>query len=353
MDQEFANLMAALDWATGASDADLALRLATFPLAARRTAATVSRVVARITNMPEARTHPLRPHVMASVGIGALDTFGNIAFATGYLQAIDEAFAEAGLPLSAAAHLAHAAIASLARNIPEMTRHGTLAVELALQDGDTNSAAWNGFTISLFLATAGLTQEAIQQAEQSHTLSVELANPTLLALSRTTLGYALSSVDPDAAIGHLEEGLAILLPLGDVPLRYTADRCLARLLAARGDRRRAFEIYANILDLSVKAGRRMQNLLTVESLSVDLASAGYHAASATMIGALDAQSDAVGNPIVGRDATAELLRHTMNPESFQEHTARGRVLDADELVAFTAEALTRILADLNHRGSAD
>jgi predicted ATPase/class 3 adenylate cyclase len=347
MDQEFANLMAALDWSISIGDADLALRLAAVPIVTR-SIATVSRVIGRITNMPEARTHPLRPPVMASVGILAIDVYANLAFATEYVHTIDEAFAEAGLPLSPAAHMAHSTIASLAGDVPEMIRHGIKAVELALEEGDDYTAAWNGLTLSLFYATAGLTHEAIQQAEQSHTLSIRIANPTLLALARTTLGYALSSVDPDAALTHLEAGLTIFEPLGDEPLRYTADRCLARLLFARGEHGRAFEMYANLLDVTVKTGRRMQNVLTLESLAVDLASAGYHGASATIITAL-ADNDAISNSSLRRDATMDRLRDTMSADRFQEHTERGRTLDPDELVAFAETAVTRALDDLSSR----
>jgi predicted ATPase/class 3 adenylate cyclase len=351
MDQEFANMMAALDWSISAGDADLALRLVTLPIVARSTA-TVSRVIARITNMPEARMHPLRPSVMASAGIGALELYANTKFAAEYMEAIDEAFEEAGLALSAPAHVVHATVALLTGDVSEMTRHGHLAVELALHDGDTFDAAELGWIVSLLFATAGLTQEAIHLAQQSHTLSVELANPHLLAHSRTTLGYVLSSVDADAAIVHLEEGLALLQPFGDLPLRYTADRCLARLLASRGERRRAFEIYVDILDLSVKTGRHMQDTLTIESLSIDLAAAGYHSESATIISALE-HNDAIGNFSVSRDATVELLQRTMSPESYQEHTAQGQTLDPDELVAYARVALTSALTDVNRNASAD
>jgi hypothetical protein len=188
----------------------------------------------------------------------------------------------------------------------------------------------------------------VQLAEQAHTFGAELGNPTLLALSETTMGYALSAVDPDAAIPRLEAGLSVLRAHRDETLRYTGERCLARLLAARGELLRALEIYATVLDLSMESGAGMQIWLTFESLGVDLAAAGYHDVAAIILGALEADTDAYGNPTVGRGAAIEALKGTMGEKNFDECATRGRTMGTDELTAFTRAELTRIIAELSH-----
>jgi hypothetical protein len=347
IDREFANFAAALDWSVGTGDADLALRLAV--ALGARPEPNAGSVVGRVVSMPEARHHPLRPHAMAFSGIPALAMTGNIVLATELLRAMDAAFEEAGLELTSLAHFVHSALASVSGNMAEATAHGTAAIELALQAGDRYAAGVNSAMLALFLATAGGSDRAVQLAEQAHTFGAELESPTLLALSETAVGYALSTVDPDAAIPHLETGLSLLRARRDqMMMRYTGERCLARLHAARGELRRALEIYATVLNLSMGSGSAMQVRLTCESLGVDLTAAGFHDAGATILGAIEADTDAYpGNPMVKRGAAIATLQRTMGEKNFDECVTRGRAINADELGPFAHAMLTHIIAELD------
>lgn len=347
-DAETANFNAALDWTIGIGEADLSLRLA-IALGARP-GLQMTLALERAIDMPESRHHPLRPHAMALHGIPALVVSGNLALAADRLRQMDAAFAEAGLELSARAHIAHAAVASTSGDVAGATRHGEASIAVALGAGDRHSAGWNCVTLAMFLASAGDSDRAVELAEQGYAFGVELENPTLRALGHTTIGYALSTVDPDAAIARLESGLPVLRALRNETLRYSAECCLARLLAARGQLGEALEIYFTVLDLSARTGTNLHTFGACDSLAVDLAVAGYGDDAATMFGALEEQRVAYrGNPIVGRGAAIEALRLTMDEASYDESARRGRAMNTDGLVDYTRATLTRILDELGGR----
>ena len=63
----------------------------------------------------------------------------------------------------------------------------------------------------------------------------ELDNAILLALSDMAAAYTLSAVDAERALPRLQQAVASLRELGDETIRYTGERCHARLRARRGD----------------------------------------------------------------------------------------------------------------------
>jgi hypothetical protein len=119
----------------------------------------------------------------------------------------------------------------------------TPAIDLAARAGDDYSVAWHSATLAMFFASYGDTDSALRLAQQAHAIGEQLKNPTLLGISDISVGYAISVTDPDAAMPNLKKGRLVLRALGNQTLRYTGERTLARLVAARGEWPRAAEIY--------------------------------------------------------------------------------------------------------------
>jgi predicted ATPase/class 3 adenylate cyclase len=345
LDAELPNISAALDWAIGKEDADLAIRIGIAMVA--RPGRTTAVALERVVNMPAAQYHPLLPRAFGFGGVPSLVESGNLGLATDRLQRMDKLFEAAGLELTAAAHFCHAAVAAVSGDMAATATHGQAAIDRALQDGERYDGAWFAASIAMLFASAGDSDRAVQLADQAHLIGAELSNPTLLALSDTAAGYALSKVNPDAALARLEAGLPILRALKNETLRYTGERCLARLLTARGDLAKACGIYAAVLDQAASDGSVMQIRLTCESLGVDLVAAGYHDDAAILFGALEVPSDTYGgNPFVGRAEAIENLRGVVGPARFDEFAARGRAITVDELSAFAHAVLARIIAEI-------
>jgi hypothetical protein len=271
---------------------------------------------------------------------------GNIALAADQVREMNEAFAEAGLELTAEAHFAHAALGAVTANLAAVREHGHAAIDLSHQAGDRYAEGWYNATLAMFVASHGDTESAVQLAEGARAVGVELGNPTLLGLSDVAMGYAFSTIDADAAIPHLEKGLAVLRAVGNETIRYTGERSLARLFAQRGEISRALDIYANVLEACRADGSAMQIKMTCESVAVDLATAGHHEDAATILGALGGQHT-VPSPFVNRRAATDALQHTMGSR-FHECVERGLAFNPDELVAFARDAIARATV-----GSAD
>ena len=170
---------------------------------------------------------------------------GDPALLSERVRQMDQAFAEADLELTAVAHLVHAALASIAGEWDEGARqHAIVAIDLSLRAGDRFTACAHSAMTAMFFATASEFDDAVLKAEHAVALASEVMTPSLIAISETALGYALSTVDPERALSHLELASSQAKIVGNqLGIDLTA-RCLARLLAARGDLLAALEIIA-------------------------------------------------------------------------------------------------------------
>jgi hypothetical protein len=343
-DLEFPNLSAALDWAIAAGEAELALRIAlTFLVRPGRR--TLADALNRVTSMPEARDHALRLQAIAFSGIPAMVESGDIELAVAQIRMTDAAFEEAGLPLTAPAHLAHAIVAVPTLDPAVVRRHGMLAVELSRGAGEQFQEGFYCATVSTLLTACGLVDEAVQLARRGQALGTELGNGVIAGMADTALGYALSLEDPEAAIAQLEVGVAKLRAVKDETLRFTGERCWARLLAARGCVRDAATIYLGTLDTVGRFGARMQVFMTCETIAVDLATAGYRDAAVAILGALDVIAPTLPrSAMVPRDAVMEALREELGAERFEAARGQGRALDLTGLIRATRAALSDVLA---------
>jgi predicted ATPase/class 3 adenylate cyclase len=344
VDQELGNFRAALDWAIGVGDADVALRLAV-PLGevgAPRPRYTIARWLVRAVAMPAAFDHPLRPHVAAWAAQGAFSISTSVAELSQGVAEMDAAFERAGLEPIPIAHAAHAALAVITGAEDEAIRHSTAAVELALATGDRRWAAtWAGLLAGM-LALRGRPEEAIQRAEQSRALASE--SGTLCVPAETALGFALSQVDPEAAIPQLEAAWTLSMSEGNEVMLSVSGTCLGSLLVARGDVGSGLEYYDQLLANALETRNPVLALLTCNGLGVMLAGADHPEAAATIFGALESQAF---RPLTGIRQRQQLdaletLRGTMTADAFAQSYSRGQTMTLEELLEFAREEASRM-----------
>jgi hypothetical protein len=271
---------------------------------------------------------------------------GSAASLSSWVRATDAAFEAAGLALSAEARFAHAVLGSLTGHIDQVREYGDSAIEMAVDGGDRHLATFQCALLAIFLTVARDHDAAVRRAEQAHALASELGNPSLNAVAEMSLGFALSPIDPDAAIAHLRASLA-MSNFATIEMVYdVGGRCLARLLAREGKFIAALKTYADCLDHAMDIGARIGITLACDSLTVDLVPAGRTELAATLFGALEVpMANYRGNPLIARDAARDALRHTMGEQRFEECAARGRAMDIEDLAVYTRAQIAQILAD--------
>jgi hypothetical protein len=263
-----------------------------------------------------------------------------------WVAATDAAFDAAGLEWTADAVFAHAVLASLMGQADQVRTYGDTAIDLALNADDRYLASFQCALLSMFLTVARDHDSAIRRAEQAHTLAVDVGNPSLNALAETSLGFALSPIDPDAAIPHLRSALPKSKTTSIEGLHDTGGRCLARLLAGQGGFIAALETYADCLDRAMDVGVRLGITLACDSLAVDLVTAGHHELAAIIFGALEVpMAEYRGNSLIPRDAAKSALQRTLGEERFEEYAARGRAMTIDDLAIYTRTEIARLLAE--------
>jgi predicted ATPase/class 3 adenylate cyclase len=350
VDREFANFAAALDWSIGVGDADLALRLvvALGAFGVPRPRYSVGRWLGQALDMPAARHHPLRPYAETWATHSELALSGDVGALVERGRMMDSAFEEAGLELTVEAHGAHAMIASQTAGLDEAIAHATAAAELAVATDDPRAAFYNA-SLALYLAMSGDTDGAVRRGERAVALASARGIRSQLAPAENALGYALSTVDPERAIPHLEAAWSMSDDMGNEVLPHVCGTCLARLLATRGDLMRAFELHSVLLTRAAATGARVFGALDCESLAVVLANSGYPDVAATLFGALDASSTFRTNRLLDRRPMQEALRRGMGEGIYEDFAARGGSMDADNLVAFARAELTRIITELSSR----
>jgi hypothetical protein len=348
IDLELRNLAAALDWSVDAHDPELALRMANALVGVGRPRATLSRTVRAALDMPHARHHPLRAPAMAHALLLAEVLWGDAGGMRNWVAATDAAFDEAGLAPTAEAVFAHAVLASMEGQFDQLQTYGDPAIDMALTDGDHHLAGVQCAILAMCLTAARQHDAAVVRAEQAHALASEVGNPSLRAIADLSLGFALSPIDPDGAITHLQAALQQAPPnldlTGDV-----GGRCLARLLASRGELAAALESYAACLDRAMEVGARLAVVLACDSLAVDLGTAGHHDVAAVLFGALEAPLAGYrGNSLIARESALETLQRALGPR-LEECVARGRAMDVDDLAVYARAEIRRIVTETRER----
>ena len=219
---------------------------------------------------------------------------------------------------------------------------------MALESGDRYLAGLLCAGLAMLLTAGSEHDAAVRRAEQAYALASDLGNPSLSTIAEDSLGFALAPVDPDAAIRHLTAGLHASSALDGARLATgdTGRRCLARLLAGRGEIAAALDAYAGCLDRAMEAGAWFGLTLACDSLAVDLVAAGRHEIAAVMFGALEAPMVGYGgNPHIRREAALATVKEALGVQRFEESARRGRAMDLEDLGVFARAEVGRLLAE--------
>ncbi len=306
LDAERENLGAAAEWAIGAGDAETAQRIAgalwRFWLA--RGAVAEGRRLVDAARAAGAAS--------AAAGARAGNAAGVLAGAAGDHDAASEAFTAA---------LAHAREAGdRAREARVVTNLGVL--DVFAEDYDSALARYE--------AGAEIWRELGDVRGQS----IVTQNLAIVHEGRGDL---------DRAGELLEESVELARAAGDPAHVASTLHVLGSLLARRGDAERAVALVRESLELSHAAGEGVLTVECLETLAGVAARAGDAVAGATLLGAAEAQREAMGavrqpdeQPAV--DETVAALEHALAADALAVAVERGRRTDLNDAVQLALAA---------------
>jgi predicted ATPase len=341
LDLEMANFRAALDWAIGIGDADVALRLAVQlgEFGAPRPRHTLARWIARVVDMPEAKGHPLRPHAAAWAAQGEA-TNASVAVLAQRVAEMDEVFADAGLELTSVAHLPHGSLALALGKDDECIRHNTLAAELALAEGNPRWAALCFGLLANILVVLDRLDEGISRAEQA--IAIGREHGVRVAPAEVGRAIALCELDRADALEALERALAYVVDQGNEPMTVTAGTVLAEVLISKGDRRRALDLYTVLVERVSETRNHILGYLTCMSLGGSLLSEDAEASAVLLGGTAKFDRVARGHRKRRLEMASAESRRRLGDDEFERSTARGLAMTIEELLAFARATLSRL-----------
>jgi predicted ATPase/class 3 adenylate cyclase len=344
--RETDNIRAALTWATGADDADLALSLMghfdLWSLFGRRLGYLLGPWVAV---------------VLATTGATEDARFGRV-LAAGVVDQLNHQRQED------AERDARRVVDLLAEGRTDETfAWGTLFYTLALSgrapeiEGvdaflDAARATHDDYTLAGALATVALVtytladlEDAVRISEEALQIGQRIGNSTLMAAAGLLLGGALETTDPLRARAILETALEHAKAV-DMP--QVSGGCLA-FLARMGvdapDLRWAVEFRRGV-DLAHDAGDTMSVLMYLDIYAQALA-ATERAETAALLAASVAELSAyMSNPVSlsHRHMTNERLLNKLGEQRLTELTAQGSTLDYDQVVALALAELDLVIS---------
>jgi tetratricopeptide (TPR) repeat protein len=255
-----------------------------------------------------------------------------------------QAFAEADQELTPAAHHALSSYSMISGATDEAIAHGTQAFELSLAKGERRWAALYAALLAQVLSALGETDLAVARAERALELMKELG--TRSAPAESALGNALSEVDPDRALPHLEAGVALSEEQGNEAIWFVSGVTLAQLEAGRGNRRRALELFDVLLDRTLESRNPLFATLTCSTLGLVLARLGlYERAALVVFGAERLAAVLQGVRRARYLEAVELVRRGLDDDAFERSAERGRAMTTEELVEFARGEVRTMLAE--------
>jgi tetratricopeptide (TPR) repeat protein len=294
--------------------------------------------------MPQARGHPLRPVAAAWSAQGEVAVSGDRGAVSARIEAMRQAFAEADQELTPAAHHALSSYSMISGATDEAIAHGTQAFELSLAKGERRWAALYAALLAQVLSALGETDLAVARAERALELMKELG--TRSAPAESALGNALSEVDPDRALPHLEAGVALSEEQGNEAIWFVSGVTLAQLEAGRGNRRRALELFDVLLDRTLESRNPLFATLTCSTLGLVLARLGlYERAALVVFGAERLAAVLQGVRRARYLEAVELVRRGLDDDAFERSAERGRAMTTEELVEFARGEVRTMLAE--------
>jgi tetratricopeptide (TPR) repeat protein len=342
---DFDNIRAALVWATGTDDADLALsffgNFLYWSLHSRRLGYLLTPWAAAALATTGAAEHPRFVSVLAMQAIDHLNHQRN-----------DDAEQDArrALKLMARPGAAFSVYpwSALCQALTQTGRAEDVAgvesfVKSARATGDDETLADALNSVALLAYTLGDTERCITSAEEALRLAQRIGNPTLLSVSNAWAGGALRNVDPSRAEVALEAALEYGNAGEALSITGTVLAWLAMLKPMTSQQA---EQYRQTIELMHEVGDTHLLLMYVDVYAQALATTDRAETAALLRAAINQLAPHMTNPIsvTHRGEIDARLLAELGEERFAELTAQGATLDYDQTLALTFAELDRIIA---------
>ena len=340
LDEEADNIRAALTWAIGAGEAELASRLAGMLVrfwSTRGLMAEGRRWLREALEAGDAVTPATLASAHFALGYTALGE-GDFAEAKGaFTRSLESADDRArGAALAQLAWLAMAAGDDDASGLAEQS----IELAQAADDKLTESGALG--TLAELAARAGDYAEAVRLYERGLELRRALGDRRLVANSLSSLGRVdLLQGDYDRAAALLEEGLVLARAVKDTWSVSVVLTNLGRVRLLRDDASAARGLFADGLRLARDRNDRRVAAELVQGLAAVLAREGRQAEAARLLGAADALRETTGaalspaEVLIGERFLAP-VRASLGDAAFDAEQTSGRRLGIDDVLAFAA-----------------
>jgi predicted ATPase len=343
VDTELDNLRAAVAWAVGTGDTDLALRVvAPFVLGGTRAGYAAGAWAAAAASVPGAEAHPLYPQVLAFSGFaaatagnqpGGLETCRRALAAADALGVDDRALCRV---LSFAAGVAGYDVGS-----DEVGPLAERYVELARSIGDDFELAQALCLAWVRHVRAGDVAAAAELTDEALAVARRLGSPSALCYALFTSGTVRLG-NPGQALPYFEQALAAAEQVGSPLGTGMALHLTAVVHVEQGDWVGAAPYVARSIRSYNRAGDRSG--LTVQRLMAGLIldAVGDDEAAVIVFGTHGFRVHPLG-PLAGRVASAEAdLRTRLGEERFASCLARGDEIADDDLASFVLDKLEEV-----------
>jgi tetratricopeptide (TPR) repeat protein len=345
LDEENDNIRAALAWATGAGETEIALRLA----------GALVRFWSTRGHMREGRGR--LAEALAAPGSVEPATLAKAQFAAGYAAVGEGDFPQARLdferslesaqaasdPRAEGAALAQLAWLAMASGDGHGARRlAEQSAALAETAGDKLTASGAMTTLADLAVWEEKGDEAIQLYERGLALRRALGDQRLVANSLVGLGRAhLLQGDYPRATALLEEGLTLARRVKDTWVASVALGNLARvLLCADGDRTRVGTLLAEGLRLARDRNDRRLTAEWAQALAASCALEGRPEEAARLCASAEALRETTGAELYPAEAMIQeqFLAPIRADAGFAAALEKARALSADELITVVTEA---------------
>jgi predicted ATPase/class 3 adenylate cyclase len=350
LERDLDNVRAALTWASGADDADLALSLignfGLWGLFGRRVGYVLGPWAAAALETTGANKHPRFTHVLA---MRALDHLHHqrIADAERDARRAIALMAGPGTPFSASPWSALWNVLILSGRAKEVEGVDAF-LEAARATGDDYTLATAVALVAFWWYILDNAERCLPFAEEAMLLARQIGNPTLITQAGAMLGGALAPTDPARARSILETAIENGNAVGAGLTVNTARGWLARLGGNALNPQWATETRRG-LDLAYEAGDTRTVLTLLDVYAQALATTERAEAAAILYASVTELAPHMSNPIsvAHRRMTNERLTTRLGGEHFAELTAHGKALDYDQAVAVARAELDRVIAAEN------
>jgi predicted ATPase len=241
VERELDNLRAAVSWAAGAGEADLALRVITHlaPAFGNRIGAPFGAIAECAAEEGRAVGHPLRCVALASAARSASDV-GDLDKSRGLAEAALAAATD--LPPGKASAWARcralSGISTTIAGLGQPEKQIALAEQRVAAAGELDDPWERARALTMLAGVYSFDAEkGVPAGRESVSLARQLANPSQLSLSLMMLAPAVAASDAAEAEAMLQEAIAIASEVSKDFAGIFARQSLAAVRAQRGDRR--------------------------------------------------------------------------------------------------------------------